>query len=121
MCQLKCIIDLVKERFIDQLSTLFWSFCGPTNGDNLTLLGMEVYDYLDSLPLKHVVQVHVSGPRIRDGRLVDAHEPMQEIDYALLDYDLSRTQPQVVTLEYIRDRDALHEQLGRLRKVVDSA
>lgn len=84
------------------------------------VLGMDVHDYLNSLPLDLVVQVHVSGPRVRDGRLVDAHEPLQEIDYALLDFVLARTHPQMVTLEYIRERDALREQLFRLRGILDS-
>jgi len=82
-------------------------------------LGMDVHDYLSSLPLNRVMQVHVSGPRIRNGGLVDAHESLQEIDYALLDFVLARTQPQVVTLEYIRQRDVLQEQLFRLRETLD--
>jgi len=84
------------------------------------VLGADVYDYLSGLPLDRVVQVHVSGPRMRDGHLVDAHEPLQEIDYALLDFVLARTQPQVLTLEYVRERDALREQLFHLRDVLDS-
>jgi uncharacterized protein (UPF0276 family) len=83
------------------------------------VLGIDVRDYLLALPLDRVVQVHVSGPRTRDGRLVDAHEPLQEIDYALLDLVLARTQPRTVTLEYIREREALREQLLRLRDVLD--
>ena len=84
------------------------------------VLGVDVHDYLSGLPLDRVVQVHVSGPRMRDGSLVDAHEALQEIDYALLDFVLARTAPQVVTLEYIRERDALQEQLFRLRDVLNS-
>jgi len=84
------------------------------------LLRIDVVDYLNDLPLKRVVQVHVSGPRMRDGRLVDAHESLQEPDYALLNFVLERTQPQVVTLEYIRKREALQEQLCRLRGILDS-
>jgi len=79
-----------------------------------------VHDYLGGFPLKRVAQVHVSGPRMRGGRLVDAHEPLQEVDYALLDFVLAQTQPQVVTLEYIREREALREQLFRLRGIVDA-
>lgn len=82
-------------------------------------LGMEVHDYLLALPLARVVQVHVSGPRLSAGRLVDAHEPLQEEDYALLAFVLARTRPEVVTLEYIREREALREQLRRLRQVLD--
>lgn len=75
-------------------------------------------DYMSGLPLDRVVQVHVSGPRMREGRLVDLHEPLQETDYELLDHVLGRTHPQVVTLEYTRERDPLREQLSRLREAL---
>lgn len=84
------------------------------------VLGMDVCDYLGSLPMERVMQVHVSGPRFRDGRLVDAHEPLLEADYALLDYVLQHAKPQVVTLEYIREKKALQEQLSRLRWRLDA-
>lgn len=83
-------------------------------------LGADIHDYLRGLPLNRVVQVHVSGPRMRDGRLVDAHEPLQEADYALLDFVLEQTHPQVVTLEYIRERESLREQLFRLRGILNT-
>jgi uncharacterized protein (UPF0276 family) len=67
-----------------------------------------------------VAQLHVSGPRMHDGRLVDSHEPLQEEDYALVDFILARARPKVVTLEYIRRRDPLEEQLQRLRRILDS-
>jgi uncharacterized protein (UPF0276 family) len=85
-----------------------------------TVLGMDVCDYLGSLPMERVMQVHVSGPRLRDGRLFDAHEPLLEADYALLDYVLQHAKPQVVTLEYIREKKALQEQLSRLRGRLDA-
>jgi hypothetical protein len=90
--------------------------------------GIDVHDYLCDLPLERVVQVHVSGPRMREPpiggsptcgrRLVDAHEPLQDVDYALLDDVLARTRPQMVTLEYIREREALLQQLVRLRALL---
>ena len=83
-------------------------------------LGIDVYDYLRGLPLKRVVQVHVSGPRMRAGRLIDAHEPLQEIDYALLDFVLEQAGPQVITLEYIRERESLREQLFHLRSILNA-
>jgi hypothetical protein len=83
-----------------------------------TTLELDVYDYLSCLPLDRVVQIHVSGPRVRNDRLADVHEPLQEIDYAVLDFVLARTHPQVVTLEYIRERDVLREQLFRLGGVL---
>jgi hypothetical protein len=84
------------------------------------VLGMVVRDYVNRLPLARVVQVHVSGPRLRAGRLVDAHEPLQARDYDLLDFVLARTDPQVVTLEYIREREPLREQLHRLHMILES-
>jgi hypothetical protein len=81
--------------------------------------GMAAQDYLLALPLERVMQVHVSGPRMRDGCLMDAHEPLREEDYGLLRWTLDRCQPQMVTLEYIREQDALREQLARLRSIVD--
>jgi uncharacterized protein (UPF0276 family) len=82
-------------------------------------LGMDMYDYLNSLPLERVVQIHVSGPRMRDGYLYDAHESLHESDYALLEWVLARTRPQVLTLEYFREREALREQLWCLRGILD--
>jgi uncharacterized protein (UPF0276 family) len=83
-------------------------------------LGVDPYDYLSALPLHRVRQLHVSGPRMRQGRLVDVHESMQEPDYEFLDFVLERAQPEVVTLEYIRTREALQEQLLRLRRILDA-
>ena len=79
---------------------------------------MAERDYLLQLPLERVVQIHVSGPRIKNGRLFDAHDTLQEEDYALLEFALQRTQPRVLTLEYIREKTALHEQLLRLREMI---
>jgi uncharacterized protein (UPF0276 family) len=83
-------------------------------------LGEDVHDYLRDLPLNRVVQVHVSGPRMRDGRLFDAHEPLQDADYELLEFVLEQTHPQVVTLEYIRERESLQKQLFRLRDILNA-
>jgi uncharacterized protein (UPF0276 family) len=84
------------------------------------VLGMDARDYVTALPLAQVVQVHVSGPRMQGGRLIDAHEPLREIDYEFLDFVLTRTHPSVVTLEYIREREPLREQLHLLRAILDS-
>jgi len=83
-------------------------------------LGMDAPEYVQRLPLARVAQVHVSGPRLVGGRLVDAHEPLQAADYELLRFVLARTAPSVITLEYIRERQALCEQLHRLRVIVDA-
>ena len=88
--------------------------------------GEPVRDYLARLPLNRLVEIHVSGPRplpaskgASGGRLFDAHEPVQEPDYALLAWVLERTRPRAVTLEYSKDRAQLKAQLDRLRRLLD--
>ena len=75
----------------------------------------DITDYLNQLPLEHVTQIHLSGPRENNGRLFDAHEPLQEEDYRLLEFTLGKCAPQVVTLEYVREPEALRAQIRRLR------
>jgi uncharacterized protein (UPF0276 family) len=78
--------------------------------------------YLARLPLDRVVEIHVSGPRpgpYPDGRLVDAHQPMLEVDYELLAWVLARSRPRAVTLEYSKDRAQIVAQLVRLREMIE--
>ncbi len=82
-------------------------------------LGLPIADYLDRLPLERVRQLHVSGPRRRDGVLTDAHEPLAEEDYSLLWRVLQGTRPRALTLEYGRDAAALCEQIVRLRPMLE--
>lgn len=85
------------------------------------VLGMAVEDYVNLLPLEKVVQVHVSGVRERDGRLYDAHQSLQEEDYALLEWALTKVRPAWLTLEYFReDRDEIRQQLTRLKAIISA-
>ncbi len=78
-------------------------------------LGLSVESYLDRLPLDRVRQLHVSGPRARNGVLDDAHEPLLDRDLRLLERVLAATAPWAVTLEYGKDAEALIAQLEALR------
>jgi uncharacterized protein (UPF0276 family) len=107
------------------------------------VLGYEVHDYLLRLPLHRTVEIHLSGPRrlreleerryklvsgnaasiahllaFDEENLVDAHAPLLERDYALLEWALARTQPQAISLEYYREPEALREQLVRLGEMI---
>jgi uncharacterized protein (UPF0276 family) len=114
--------EVSAERIVEMLEGTGCDFVLDTGHARISAaaLGIDAYRYLDRLPLYRVVQVHISGPREREGRLVDAHEPLQAVDYDLLEYALTRTDPQVVTLEYIRQPEALREQLARLRVLLDA-
>lgn len=106
-------------------------------------LGIDEHAYLEALPLERVVELHVNGPRRlcersaeRQARalaeergsgspfhfgadsLMDAHEPMRDGDYALLEWTLARCQPRAITLEYDREPDALRENLDRLGAMI---
>ena len=107
------------------------------------VLGYSVEDYLARMPLERTVELHLSGPRplkeldpkrqalVRENaqsaahlisfgeeNLVDAHAPMQEEDYALLEWVLRRAEPKAISLEYFRQPEALREQLLRLNRVL---
>jgi len=83
-------------------------------------LGRPIEDYLEQLPLERVRQLHISGPRSRDGVLYDAHQPLLEEDYALLEWVLRRTNPLALTLEYNREEAELCAELARLRELLGS-
>jgi uncharacterized protein (UPF0276 family) len=79
-------------------------------------LGMRSDDYLTRLPLDRVRQIHVSGPRVRGGTLVDAHDALREEDYRLLERVLKTAHPAAVTLEYHgTEATVIAEELARLR------
>ena len=80
--------------------------------------GVSVESYMEKLPLERIVQIHASGAREKDSYLQDAHEAMQDEDYAILNWVLGKSEPEVVTLEYIREPENLREQLWRLREII---
>lgn len=80
--------------------------------------GWTVDEYLRQLPLQQVKQIHVSGNRMVEGHLDDAHEAMGEEDYAILEWTLGNCQPTMVTLEYFREEGALQEQIWRIRDIL---
>ncbi len=81
-------------------------------------LGYGIQAYLAKLPLERVKQLHISAPRSDGNALVDAHEPLREEDYELLEDVLGRTEPWAVTLEYGKDEGALLEQIARLQQLL---
>ena len=82
-------------------------------------LGLPIETYLSQLPLDRVRQLHISGPRSRDGVLFDAHEALLDEDYTLLEWVLQRTRPLALTLEYNREEAELRAELARLRAILE--
>lgn len=83
-----------------------------------SVLKLDVQEYLLSLPLSKVRQIHLSGPQIIKGSLCDTHKDLQDEDYGLFTWVLKRTRAEIVTLEYIQDRTSLLAQLDRIRDII---
>lgn len=68
--------------------------------------GWDIYGYLNSLLLNRVKEIHINGCGTdKKGFLFDSHQAMEDEDFALLDWTLSRTNPEIISLEYNGDRD----------------
>ena len=54
-----------------------------------------------SLLLDRVKEIHVNGcGHDKEGILIDSHQKMENEDFALLDWVLCRTNPEIISLEY---------------------
>ena len=83
-----------------------------------TFQNIDVNTYIERLPLDRVKQIHISGIRTKDGYFYDAHESLEEQDYKILKWVLEKSEPEIVTLEYFREKELLREQLLRLQEIV---
>lgn len=92
--------------------------------------GEEIHEYLSSLPLDLVREIHVVGTAMDEHEgLRDHHLEMQNEDYALLQWVLTQARPNILTLEYggfgdhyswRSDEMALERQLHTLRAICDA-
>jgi len=108
--------DVLLERMARTVRALQEALDVPVLLENLDDQPSPAYRlYLGALPLGRVRQVHVSGPRQREGGvLVDAHETLRDVDLALVQSVLERVTPWAVTLEYGRTPDALLHDVAAL-------
>jgi uncharacterized protein (UPF0276 family) len=92
-------------------------------------LGLDAEDYIRSLPLLLVDEIHVNAPAMVDGELRDRHVEMTEEEYSLLETILDLADVKVVSLEYgglgpvyegKSDYDVLLRQLRRLRSIIQA-
>jgi uncharacterized protein (UPF0276 family) len=90
-------------------------------------LGLSTIDYLLALPLERVKEIHAVGTRTTDEGLRDNHLEMNEDDYEILEFVLTRTIPEIVTLEYggfgehfswRSDKSSIERQLKKIHEIV---
>ncbi|MDR7857852.1 DUF692 family multinuclear iron-containing protein [Tissierella sp.] len=90
-------------------------------------LNIHPIEYINSLPLHLVEEVHVTGPIMVENELRDKHHEIAEEGYSLLEHVLKESNVKTVTLEYggigkifenRSDKETLKRQLLRLRKIL---
>ncbi|NDL66763.1 DUF692 family multinuclear iron-containing protein [Anaerotalea alkaliphila] len=91
-------------------------------------LGMDIYDYLEQLPLERMKEIHLSGTHCsRKYGEEDVHDALTEKDYELLEWILEQKMPEVVTLEYgwpgadyawRTHRTLIHSQMTKIQSMV---
>lgn len=62
--------------------------------------GVPIEQYLDSLPLARLVEIHLAGVTQRVEGVLDTHTKLTDEDYRLLEYILAKTTPETITIEY---------------------
>lgn len=82
-------------------------------------LGYTLREYINSLPLSRVVEVHISHAGYENGVICDLHEFPTEEDFQILRSVLEKTQPQYLTCEYRKNSNLLVEAYRSLRREVD--
>ncbi len=85
--------------------------------------GFDTASFLDSMPLDHVVQVHLAGGYWNRGTLIDSHsEPVQQESWELLENVAKRTQLRGSILEHdskFPRVDNLLETVARAREILN--
>ena len=82
----------------------------------------DAYEFLDSVPLERVVQVHIIGGHYHNGVLIDSHSRRTpDPVWQLLEYVAARTEIKAVLIEWdeqFPDFGVILEELARAREVL---
>ena len=62
--------------------------------------GISIEQYLESLPLSRLVEIHLAGVKLRTEGVRDTHTKLSAEDYQLLALILDTTSPETITIEY---------------------
>ena len=79
--------------------------------------GYDAIEYLERLPLDRVVEVHLAGGVMRNGRYADSHtRPVPEESWALLEWLAARTPVRAAIVERDDDLPPFAELLAEVRR-----
>jgi len=82
-------------------------------------MGMDIYDYLNQLPLEKIFEVHLSKPGFINGNMEDLHSLPDEDEYKILSFLLKHSSPLYIAIEYYKDKDLLLDAYKILKKRLD--
>lgn len=74
-----------------------------------------VKEYLKSLPLSKVWEIHFSRTGKENGYFVDAHRLPKQEDYQILAWVLRRTKPQFLVIEFFGNDKLLYQEYRKLK------
>jgi uncharacterized protein (UPF0276 family) len=81
-------------------------------------LNIPLPDYLSALPINHVEEIHISGPRMAMGRFIDAHAAPSKLEFEILSDSLARATPGALTIEFEGPGLQIVRQLSKVSEAV---
>jgi hypothetical protein len=110
------ISDVIRENKLFLLLDIAHAMVTAHNKNN------NYYDYIKSLPLDRLIQLHICQPEIPDeGRALDAHnEPNNEMFKEVLRLIEHYPSIEYLTIEFYRDKDILIGSINKLRNLIHS-
>ncbi len=95
------ISEIINEANVNFLLDISHAYCSAK------CLNIDVFEYLDSLPLDKTMEIHING-WVDTGTDIMAHIKITEEAYMLLEYVLNKCSPEIITIEYGRQDDRIN-------------
>lgn len=114
VCEANFINDIIRKNKVFFVLDIAHAIVTSHN------LGIDAYEYISSLPLERVREIHLSAPGIKDGQIRDLHGIPSAKEYELLNFIRSQLvgEPYLV-VEYYKDFVKLQEIYKNLSKYYD--
>lgn len=111
VCEPDFITKIVRQNDIYLLLDVAHALVSAFN------MNIRASDYISSLPLDRVIEMHISGPAIINGICRDSHDKPGDFIFETLDSILPMVRPDVyVAVEYYKDYSEMVDIYGKLEK-----
>lgn len=111
VCEPDFITKIVRQNDIYLLLDVAHALVSAFN------MNIRASDYISSLPLDRVMEIHISGPTIIDGICRDSHDKPGDFIFETLDSILPKVRPDVyVAVEYYKDYSGMVDIYCNLEK-----